>query len=685
MPRCDFQGLTKGREGELAEWIQTMPLPAIIERLGAGKGDEEAVQRGLLKLYRGDAVLSRALETRIGTIVAQSNPSTDDDAISTVAKETGMSPRTIRGFARRKGIQLTPTLVMAELGEPNAIQIGSSVDSSGMSVRVLSGKTEASQAVLLEDILKAYSGTGIIPDNPALAAMYPDPSISPRTLNKNLKILKRQIYTRLIRLLAEVKAEQSSERRGIWEELDDTHAELDSPEVIERRRVLRKALEKMGEDSHADRVLGLQRKINDAFFSGRDVCPLTFSERLIRLDAYGDADQVLHPQVPTPQTLEEVSEQLMAYSVARYKPHPRMIADMSTDDLRRGAHQFDNLLAKKLRHLTPQRRGHLGISVLTGEQPRNKRRDWQSKDERRQAIEQLISAAGGDPTEVTSSLMGDTYGPNLAFYYMRQQGARSYQEATLLALKEFDMLSKLPKGPKDKESQAQAQERKIMTRRNTPLLRKLFLQHYDPGRTVRDYGDYLFLGQTGLYYLLNGLRYELTRAFDDDHSIRQIADSLGVGARGIANLRLDEAQRDENGLICMIRTRDKPLQADITEREDMLSLEDLGGRLRRRLNDIRAIDPGNTKAAGSVQRPELVEQIDQTATALLGACDRRDWEAIRSQSGELTQSLGKLNGSGEITISVSKGERPIQRRTINKALRDMALLAQYMKAEAAFE
>lgn len=486
------------------------------------------------------------------------------------------------------------------------------------------------QTSLLRTILTTEPAKGkSMVGNQALARSHPECGTTPQARRKNLKLTKKALAESMVEILEDIHEGDLSQKRNLWEKLGDLRAELPSEEVSRERSEIRRRLGRIGSESENTLVTRVTREINSRFFNGEDVCPRQFSVRLVRLAFYGDAEDVFHPQIPTPQTLDEVRTQLRDYSRQEYgSRRQRSIPHMSTPDLIEGATSFYYLLLKKIREARPNAKpkdiARTIRWVLTGEEGEDYIQDWRVRTARKNAVEQMLEDAGDNPTAVTTKdLVKKFHG--LHSYYCRR-GSKSYTESLIMAFDEFGEITP-------------EQEIILRARRHRETQKGLILRYFVPDRNYQHYQPLLGMGYSAVGNAMRDLASELTEAIDGGESPRAIADRYGVGARGIQQLINSYGEgrnRDSRGIVRLV-TRQSMSGSPMEHRDDMYSIDDFGSTLDRHLGVMFLAAGGRGK--GRVHMPPALETLVGRAGELVNACRQRghrDFDRLT----ELAASLG---------------------------------------------
>ncbi|MFH1402852.1 MAG: hypothetical protein ABIH11_01120 [Candidatus Altiarchaeota archaeon] len=695
----------RGREKLVAKLIREgAPLPRIMEELGVDESEGSNIRAGFSRAITTHPELSGALKDRVESIVEQNRRSGRNTSVNELVEATGVGWYPMKAFVHGKkgpgqSINLTPLgdihasrveRIKAEAaGQGGRVSIKSTARKLGTDEKTASRLVKEAgvgdmtpdaakssqiefQAKILSDILSEHADACEIPETRRLVELNEGESTTPAGRRKLVKTTKREITARLVGMLGEVRAARSSQARSVWEELNETRQELYSPDVCTARARLSRELEEMGEVTEEQLATSLQERVNQTWFGGREVCPYWLPERLVRMDLYGDADKVLHPQVPTPQTLDDVRDQLLDYSKRTHgRKRYRVIHQMSTQDMSKGAPSFYYLLKRKLPDMDARQITQTAIWILTGEEGRTYDRYWDKRGVREDAVVGMLEEAGWDPTGVTTGdLSRKAHG--LHMHYKRHEGSKCLRESLVMALREFSELTP-------------EQERFILARRNRPMQMRLILQHLDPGRSVEEYAGLMGIERTAAYNVVRRLQRELTDAVDGGDSVREIADRYGVGARGISNLGLRELERPGG----IIRLVGYPVEAgdEMAVRGDMTSLEELARGFNVHTHMLQGISTGRQRPSGRVERSAGLNRLEEHSRMLVQACGRRDYDGMARLAGEIgcdVEGVRKLP-EGERGVSVTSRSGNMSIRYVTDArLDEMLSLAGSIAGEAEF-
>jgi len=541
-------------------------------------------------------------------------------------------------------------------------------------------------AVMREYNVSVQAGSPTIPRNEKVGRLIGVPGDA-RQLGVLFMDPKNECNILLCKALNDAAGDVVGGARRMWRTLEkaETVGEMDATE----KKHLRSLWRGFGTPSEGVHSRQIQRAVNTALGED-DACPLSFATRLYRLGVFEREIEALNSNTPTPITLPQLRERLIAHEEQQtvrdgetVRPRGRPPSEISSHDLEKAASSTMKLLEVALPKFKDANVAMLASWLLTGAETTSHMTDWNKKPNRRGVYDKIRDALGGDLSQATTTILTDEY-QGLMNHYLHK-GAKTPLGALLMLLDEFGKLT-------------DEQRLIIQLRMNRPLQLKRILEHYDPEASTPSYADVVFLSTGQTKAVLNDCEGKLAAAIDGGMTPQQLSSAFGVGARFAETLinRFSEGKERRGGdcgsdvnlfNITFIRTRRDPLQ----RRLDALTVSGLGERLGRETQILRGILPGKRTRSGRFTLGRLLKPLDEDTRTLIAACASDDYQKIGGLSDNVIADARRVleeapettDAARSITIRM-RGRSPQTRYVGDKNMQTVADIAEHARAEAAY-
>jgi hypothetical protein len=458
-----------------------------------------------------------------------------------------------------------------------------------------------------------------------------------------------------------------------------------NPPLRGRLRTLWSGFGTSSEEVYSTRI---QLAVNNALQT--DVCPLSFAARLYRLGVFERQDNVLSSNIPTPLTLPQLEERLVAREEQQtlregesVRPRGRRLTEMSSHDLEKASSDTMSLIEAMLPKFKDADIAMLVSWLLTGVETNTHMTDWSKKPNREEVAIELLNASGGDPSKINTVKLVDDYQGLMYHYY--HKGAKTPREALIMLLDEFRMLT-------------DEQRLMIRLRQNRPLQLKRILQHYDPQASTPSYAEVVFLTTGQTTAILRECERKVAAAIDGGATPQEFSQEFGVSARFAETLinRYDGMQNRRGGdrgndaslfNITHRRTRRESLRP----RLDALTAPDLSEILHEETKILSGILPKKKGPSGRVELGRLLQPLAGDTQALTAACASADYEKIGGLSDAVIADARRIleeapettDDARAVTIHIY-GRSPQKRFLSDKNMRNIAELAEHARTEAGY-